>query len=152
LDAYAERVDVAIAFSDHVARDRAMTRRQWRTWLSWASGAGAALLVLAALIVVDDLSEPTRAPECRLGLDYPIAGYGALGAPSPMSDAANPCGLSAECARQGRCNTAPDGCFAATDEDCAASWGCTLEGLCHAQAGLCTSPADSAPGPQAGLH
>lgn len=143
LDAYAERVEVAIAFSDHVARDRAMRHRQLRTWFSWAAGAGAALIALAALVVVDDLSQPPPTlEECRLGA---VEGYSALGTQSPMSEAANHCGLSVVCARDGRCNTAPDGCYAASDADCLASWGCKVDGLCRARAGVCVSPGDPAP-------
>ena len=152
LDAYAEQVDVAIAFSDHVARDRAMTRRRLRSWLSWGFGAGAAVTLFVALMLVRDLSQPPPAPtvECTL-TECMITGECVLGTQSPMSDIAptapNTCGLSSECAQEGRCNTAPEGCYAASDADCAASWACKLDGRCRAEDGICSNPVPAASGP-----
>lgn len=143
---YEERLEVAIAFSDHVLRDRSARWRRQRTWFRWlAAGTASAVACLAALVVLGPLflmraqADEIAAPACHLGASE-------LAGSSPgASDAqamANPCGLSVECARHGRCTTVADGCSVSHSDDCRASWDCKIDGLCQQIAGRCSAEND----------
>ena len=142
---YEEQLEVAIAFSDHVIRDRAARWRRQRTWLRWIMAGGLSTAAcLTALVVTGPLFflraqwDENVPIVCALGANNP----GQTSLTSDHRAAANPCGLSVECARHGRCTTVPDGCAAQSDEDCRSSWDCQIDGQCQLVAGRCTAETD----------
>lgn len=140
---YEERLEVAIAFSDHVVRDRAARWRQRRGWLRWTMASAASVGLLTALAVVQGFFVGAQQSErsadiCALGASE------VSGAPAPSDETTtgNPCGLSVECARHGRCATTPDGCTANSAEECRSSWDCRIDGLCQLALGRCSAETD----------
>jgi len=207
---YEECLEVALAFSDHVARERLARSQRQRRWLRGAMAGVASFAVLAMLYVyLSELGQkeiacstcfppelygapPANGPlalsqaapatsddDCARSLECKEHGACSLGEGGgcrPATDAdceqsrictdwgecrlvdgrcgrasaGNPCGLSAECARHGRCATAPYGCYANNDQDCAESWDCELHGLCQFEldgrrgvAGRCVAETDA---------
>ncbi len=137
---YEDRLEVAIAFSDHVMRERAARWQSQRTCLRWlmAGAAGVGLLTVCGLVqerfVVAERQD-RAAGICALG----AAELNGAVATNEAPPTGNPCGLSAECARHGRCATAADGCIVSTTEDCRSSWDCKIDGLCQLTHGRCAA-------------
>lgn len=141
---YEERLEVAIAFSDHVVREHAARWRQQRLWLRCAMAGAAVVGFLTVCVVVHGSFfarrfHAERTPGvCALG----AAELGGAVAGSDAAPAGNPCGLSTECARHGRCATAVDGCFVSSSDDCGSSWDCKIDGMCDLVAGRCSAETD----------
>ena len=143
---YEEQLEVAIAFSDHQARDRAARWQKQRRWFVWAMAIAGAFALFVVVMVVESV-EQDATWACALGpcniaggtCTLPAAGEAA--APTsyrtPASDAV--CAASLECKEEGACALHGGVCGPSSEEHCAQSKACAERGVCSLVDNQCVS-------------
>lgn len=131
---YEECLEVAIAFSDHVSRERAARSREQRRWLRGAT-TGALCLATVALLYsyLSDLGEK----EIVCSTCFPPEIYAAPPSHGPATSD-DDCARSLECKEHGACSLGEHGwCHPASDAECEQSRMCTDFGECNLVDGRC---------------
>lgn len=130
---YEECLELAIAFSDHVARERLARSQYRRRWLRGMTTGAACLGSLALLYSY--LSELGH-EEIVCSTCFPPEIYGAPPEGPATSD--DDCARSLECKEQGACSLGEHGwCRPASDAECEQSRTCTDFGECSLVDGRC---------------
>ncbi|HWO12988.1 MAG TPA: hypothetical protein VNN80_25990 [Polyangiaceae bacterium] len=145
---YEECLEVAIAFSDHVARERVARWRQQRRWLRWAMAGAGSVFLLTVLVVVGELQHQSFSAGASLWCQGDVCSYGpydpslaALALAPPASDA--DCAARSACKAFGECallGGVGGVCRPTSEAHCRESMACTQRGVCSLQNDQCVAP------------
>ena len=131
---YEECLEIAIAFSDHVARERFARSREQRRWLR---GMTTGALCLASLALLYSYLSERGQKEIVCSTCFPPEIYGAPAGNGPATSD-DDCARSFECMEHGACSLGERGwCHPASDADCEQSRMCTDWGECSLVDGRC---------------
>lgn len=146
LEEYEEALDVAIAFADHVARERRVTRRR-RGWVLLSALSISLPFVFLLRQTVIDAKSHASARWCSkscMSDGRCMASWSALWSREPPVCLMGPQDdCDTVCADHGACEVRNSRCVAARQEDCTQSWDCRYQGRCSLEQGQCV-PANDA--------